>query len=104
MAEELAKPGLQTSTGKLAKTKAPVYKSPTLVTDDATPKSAPTQKKPKAKKQSNYFKPLAARATSTQANRQIVVAVGAGVGVILLDRVTGTPGVQRLNDPGDLLK
>lgn len=101
MSEQLAKPGLQTASGNLAKTKAPVYKSPTLV-NEPTSTSTSTPKKPK--KQTSYFKPVAAKATSTQANRQILVAVGAGIGVILLARVSGTPGVQRLNDPGDLLK
>jgi len=45
-----------------------------------------------------------AKATSTQANRQIILAVGTGVGVILIARISGAPGVQRLNDPGDLIK
>lgn len=70
---------------------------------EVVPKSSP-KKAPKKAHQPNYFKPIKAKATSTQANRQILLAVGTGVGVILVARLAGTPGVQRLNDPGDLLK
>lgn len=56
------------------------------------------------RKQSRYWKPVKVKATSTQANRQILVAVGAGVSVVLIARISGAPGVERLNDPGDLIK
>lgn len=45
-----------------------------------------------------------AKATSTEANRTVLLAVGGGIGVILIARMAGTPGVKGLNDPGDLLK
>jgi hypothetical protein len=44
------------------------------------------------------------KATSTEANRMILLAVGTGAGVILLARVSGTPGVASINEPGALLK
>jgi len=75
-------------------------------TVNATPKSSSSPKRivPKDYKPPNYFKPITAKATSTQANRQILLAVGTGVGVVMLARLAGTPNVKRLNDPGDLIK
>lgn len=52
----------------------------------------------------NAFNDITAKATATQANRVILLSVGAGAGVILLARVSGTPGVASLNGSGSLLR
>lgn len=79
---------------------------------NATPKSqAPSpasqfnsSQRKKKKSGSKYYKPIVHKATSTQANRTIILAVGAGVGIVLIARVSGTPGTQQLNNPGSLIK
>jgi hypothetical protein len=77
-------------------------------TNGSPPETPPKNVTPKpAKKRSTgdkYFTKVKSRATATQANRTVLMCVGLGVGVILIARVAGTPGVKRLNDPGDLLK
>lgn len=78
-------------------------KAPTSDTPKSQTTSAPTKPK-KGKSGSHYFKPIASKATSTQANRTIILAVGAGVGVILIARISGTPGTKQLNNPGSLIK
>jgi ABC-type spermidine/putrescine transport system permease subunit II len=80
-----------------------------LPNDTPTVTKAPKKPSPKnfgrkSSAQFNYYKPLANKATSTQANRTILLAVGVGVGVVLIARVAGTPGVARLNNPGQLVK
>lgn len=52
----------------------------------------------------NYYKPIVAKATSTKANRIIVISIGATAGVLLLARVSGSPSSAKLNEPGDLLR
>lgn len=42
--------------------------------------------------------------TTSKANRIILISVGSGAGIILLARVTGTPGTTPLNDPGALIR
>lgn len=51
-----------------------------------------------------YYKSIASKATSTEANRMVLIGVGGAASVVLLARVAGTPGVKGLNDPGDLIK
>ena len=70
--------------------------------EPSTPKKAPPHGK--HSNPMRYYKPIAHKATSTQANRTILMAVGVGVGVVLIARVAGTPGVSRLNSPGQLIK
>lgn len=62
--------------------------------------------KPPHKKTNNhrYYAPVAAKATSTKANRVILLGVGGAVGIILIARASGTPGTKSLTGPGDLLK
>lgn len=74
------------------------------MTEPVAPPTSPKKKNKKKVNASKYYAPIVSQATSTKANRVILLGVGGAVGIILIARASGTPGTKSLNGPGDLLK